>query len=367
VLERAEKNIVEDTQIRYYDLVIKQLYLFTPEIKVNSMKKWIPLSHIRTKPPIPYAIIEWLINDIEHGQDNHKLLRQFKANLNFAYLRNGRVLATALKFAYFLGFSTGEILQLRVRHVLDENLTVRGAISFDGNQINIGHLTQTIAEYCSYLRTIYGKKFQLDLPLFPDMKKKKSYKKVAYDKSTIVRHINYFSEVTGYDITIEKIRQSGICRFYDGLGATRPGYHVQSDALESTAKFARVESARHAYHILIGKIDEWGGREKSSVTTPVLIEPEKITEQIRRSIASLSEIAAMKIIDKDLPKARKSLSKMAELRNEFSRVISGAANLDSSVKERLVERFDAKLQSIGFRVNQNDGSLSVLDGFIYED
>jgi hypothetical protein len=82
---------------------------------------------------------------------------------------------------------------------------------------------------------------------------------------------------------------------------------------------------------------------------------------------NLSETAAMEIIEKDLPKIGRSLSKIAELRNEFFKAISGAASLDSPVKARLVESFDAHLLSIGFMVNQADGSLSVLEDFIYED
>jgi integrase len=330
------------------------------------MKKFIPNHQIRTKPPIPHAIIEWLIDDIEHGQDHRKLLRKFKISLNFAYLRNAKVLATALRFAYFLGFSTGELLRLRVNHVMDENQTVRGTISFDGEQINIENMGRSIAEYCSYLKTIYGKKFQPDSPLFPDMKKKKSYKKLAYDESTLVRHINYFSEVTGYDITIEKIRQSGICRFYDLLGATQPGEWVQELALEATAKFARVKSTRHAYNILIDRIDPWGNRPKPRVAQPVVIPTEAVIERIR-GVGSLSAAEAMVIIENDLPKAQRSLSKMEELRNEFIRVISGDPSLDGSVKETLVEKFDAQLESIGFRVNPDDGRLSPPEDVLYED
>jgi len=206
------------------------------------MKRWIPLRHIQTNPPIPHSIIEWLICDIEHSDEllriRKVLRREFKISLKLAYFGNGRLLGTALKFAYVLGFRTGEILQLRVEHVLDANQTVRGAMIFDNEEITVpASFTQTVAYYSYLKRNIYRKKLQPDSPFFPDGRTKK-----AYDESTIARHINYFSEVTGYDITIEKTRQSGICRFYDGLGATGSGQSVQEKALEQTAKFARVKS-----------------------------------------------------------------------------------------------------------------------------
>lgn len=306
----------------------------------------IPRAHIRTKPPIPYPIIEWLICDIEQSKE---------------VLIDGRVLGAALKFAYFLGFRKREILGLRVEHVLDANQAVRSAIIFDGEQISIpAHFTQTIADHCLYLRK-YRKKLLPNWPFFPNRKRDK-----PYDEATIVRHINHFSEVSGYDITIEKIRQSGICRFYDGLGATQPGYWVQWDALKSTANFARVKSIIHTHNVLIGQIDEWGGRKKPTTLLPERIPAEDLIERFRGT-GSLSETEAMEIIETDLPKAAGGVSKMEEMRNEFVKLVTGAANIDGSVKGRLVAEFDAKLQSIGFRVNQADGSLSVLEDVVYED
>ncbi|MGD0401491.1 MAG: hypothetical protein ABSC04_21580 [Syntrophobacteraceae bacterium] len=184
------------------------------------MKKWVPLRPFQTKPPIPHPIIEWLIGDIEQSGDltSLRLLRESKISHNIAYLRNSKVLATALKFAYFLGFRKREILGLRVKHVLDANQAVHSAIVFDDETISIpGSFTQTVIDYCSYLGK-YRKKLLPDWPFFSDRKRDK-----PYDEATIVRHINYFSKDSGYDITIEKIRQSGICRFYDLLGATQPG------------------------------------------------------------------------------------------------------------------------------------------------
>jgi len=310
------------------------------------MKRWIPLRHIQTKPPIPFATIEGFIRDIEQSKE---------------LVRDGKILGTALKFAYVLGFRKREILELRIEHVLDENLAVRSAIIFDGEQISIPvPFTQTIADYCSYLRK-YRKKLLPHWPFFPDRKRDK-----PYDEATIGRHINHFSKIAGCDITFEKIRQSGICRFYDLLGAIGPGQSVQEVALSKTAKFARVKSIIHAYNILIGKIDPPGKRTNSSAAPSKLIPAEDPVERIRAAV-NLSETAAMEIIEKDLPKIGRSLSKIAELRNEFFKAISGAASLDSPVKARLVESFDAHLLSIGFMVNQADGSLSVLEDFIYED
>jgi hypothetical protein len=308
------------------------------------MRRQIPARHIQTKPPIPYAIIDQLISNIEQSKE---------------LLIDGRVLGAALRFAYFLGFRKREILNLRIEHVLDANQAVRNAIIFDSEQISVpADFTRTIVDYCSYLRT-YRKKLVPDWPFFPNRKKDK-----PYGETTIVRHINHFSGVFSYDITIEKIRQSGICRFYDGLGATQPDYYVQFDALESTARFARVRSIIHAHHILIDQIDEWGNRPKPRVEPPKLIPVDDLIKRVRDA-GSLSETAAMEIIEKDLLKVQKSLRKMEELRNEFITGMS-AANLDSSVRERLIEKFDAQLQSIGFGVNPSDGRLSMLDDFVSE-
>jgi len=303
------------------------------------------LTWIQTKPPIPYAEIDRLIATVE-------------ASSKLAI--DGTVLGTALRFVYFLGLRKKEILDLRIGDVLDQSLSVRPKIIFGQDLIPVPpNVIQAIDDYSRHLRFLYRKKLLPTLYFFPGRNRKQ------YDDSTLGRHVDHFARDLGFKITLEKIRQAGICRFYGEL-------RVQNqlapwEAMEATASFGRIESIYHTADLLQGQTWPWGGRAKPATRVEPKIPMESITEHLRNTV-DIAETEAMEIIKEKFPKSSFSCIEMVqEFVSEFVKAIQRSVSLADNEKQELTSGMYAQLRSCGFGIDEDDGSLVAMCDFVQEE
>ncbi len=202
---------------------------------------------IETRPPIAYADVDHLIEAIEGS------------SVSFI---DGVVLATALKFAYWLGLKKAEILPLRVENICDQNGSILNAlrIAHPSGQITIpipNDFKPVIVDYLLHLQEISGGSGISPTDwLFPDQNGK------PYDDSSFSRHLSDFAKGLNIKVNLEKVRQAGVCKFYDDLKANQETTSMSAyGALSRTADFAR-RKIRHTGELLRGQIRQWGGRPK---------------------------------------------------------------------------------------------------------
>jgi hypothetical protein len=146
-----------------------------------------------------------------------------------------------------------ELINLRVGDVLDHKKNIRDKIKLRGagKVLVMEETARLIEDHFTYLKQ---KRYRTNrfASFFPDRKNGKySPRKLQYDLDRFLKGDDHKK------ITLEKVRQSGICKFYDeqkamGLSAL--------ECLSQTASFARVKTIYHVKRILTGSIQQPGTR-----------------------------------------------------------------------------------------------------------
>jgi len=299
------------------------------------------MAWINTKPPLSYSDVDRLIQHIEASAEK---------------FIDGVVLSTALKFVYGLGLKKGELLCLTVGHVFDQNLSPLNAI-----RIGPPYLVKTsvipipdsfkptILNYLPYLQNLYGAEFGLTVPLFPNRKKG------SYNDTNFALHLDYFAEQLNMEVNLEKIRKTGICKYYDDLRATSG--IADYAALPRTAAFAR-KTKRHMEGILTDQIQQWGGKSQSATASPTApataaqaqVSVTELTLRLKNN-ALPSETEIMEIVERLYGAYIPSLAAMEEFRTE----LANAAQRNSALNEpEITAAFHVQLDKLGFEINPND-------------
>jgi integrase len=194
---------------------------------------------IFTKPPINPTDFQKLIDSIE----NHNTFRF-----------DVKEISTIVKMAYYTGLKREELAGLSCGDVL-----LKGKKKFVSNSIKTkkrkvcidADIQEMLKEYLDHLKN-QGLKTNKKSPLFPNKDGG------DYDERRLSSHINKFTRpLFRRHFGLDRIRQSGICKYYDDL----IGKGVKADqALEKTAKFAG-STIRHMEGLLSGRIQP-AGKEK---------------------------------------------------------------------------------------------------------
>jgi integrase len=194
---------------------------------------------IITQPPISPADFQKLVDSI----DNHKIAKF-----------DVKVIGTIIKMAYYTGLKREELTGLKCGDVLQKGKKkiISNSVKTNKRQANINDDTQKmLKEYLDHLKN-NGLKTNKSSPLFPNIEGD------DYDPRRLSSHINKFTKpFRRRHLGLDRIRQAGICKYYDDL----IGKGINADeALEKTASFAGC-TIRHIGGLLGGNIQP-AGKEK---------------------------------------------------------------------------------------------------------
>jgi integrase len=159
---------------------------------------------------------------------------------------DGMILSNLLKLCNICALRKNELIDLRIKDVLDDRKDIRDRIKVRGaDEVLVEpKAAYLIEDHLAYLKHKRYRTSRLS-PFFPDRKGEKySPRKLQYDLDRFLKDNGDYEK-----ITLEKVRQSGICNFYDdqkamGLSAV--------ECLRQTANFARVDTVYHVKRILTG-------------------------------------------------------------------------------------------------------------------
>ncbi len=304
------------------------------------------MAWIDTKPPLSYSDVDRLIQHIQASN------RKFVA---------GIVLATALKFTYCLALRKSELLCLTVGHVFDHNLLPLSVIRIRlPRQVPavitaLNSFTPTVLNYLPHLQNLYGADFGLNVPLFPNRQKQ------PYNDTNFAYHLDILTkpEPLEMHVNLEKVRKTGICKYYDDLKAMQTTRHPlermnEYDVLERTARFART-GERHTIDLLNGDIKAAGddSKRKARAKAAKRMAVDKLSLRLKDS-TMLSAAEIMKIIEElyHFP-TRVALD---DFLIELANAIQQSALNESEVTE-IAAYFRSKLYDLGFEVKLADGKI----------
>jgi hypothetical protein len=190
---------------------------------------------IPTEPPVTYEEILQLIEMIEAEK-----IWNFDVG----------VLSSIIKATYLLCLKKNEILRIQIGAVFNRQKTVLDTIILSDRDIMPDNETKTfLVEYLDYLNR-KGFKTSSKSLLF-------QYNKNGdpYNDSTLQKYIKKYGRKIRREMVLDKIRQAGICRYYDSLCDMQDdnAWIKYDDILASTARFAGC-TPEHTEKILINDI-----------------------------------------------------------------------------------------------------------------
>lgn len=165
---------------------------------------------------------------------------------------DGKVLNVMLQTAYFGALKKGELLALRIKDVFDVGGKPSEQITVNNDQIKVpDELRLALKKYLNHLNSLPKYKTGLLSPLFPDPRIGTSYNDRKFN-----RHIRKLCrEHRNISIIrIEKLRQAGICSYYESL---KESGNTPDECLQKTVLFARC-SEKQAIGILTDRIQPSG-------------------------------------------------------------------------------------------------------------
>lgn len=155
---------------------------------------------------------------------------------------DGQILSALIKASYYCGLKKSELLELNIGNILDKKGDIHW--SFLNNVPVTDNIRAIFLEHLAHLKARGYCRIK-SAPLFPNKKRKRyGSRQLQYDLEKCMKEFVQ-------DIGLEKIRQSGICRFYDGEKAEG---RSARQCLEETMQFTRGKTLRHVEGILKNKI-----------------------------------------------------------------------------------------------------------------
>ena len=161
---------------------------------------------------------------------------------------DGEILSSLIKVVYYCGLKKAEILALNIGNIIDKKGKIRQnildsvPITDQIKEVFRDHLTNLKADGYSSIKSS---------PLFPNRQKKR------YGPRQLQYNLEKSMQGFADDIGLEKIRQSGICRFYERMVVEG---RSNTECLQETMRFSRC-TLRHVKGILKNKIIP-AGRKK---------------------------------------------------------------------------------------------------------
>lgn len=190
------------------------------------------MSYIRTRPPVSQAEIEDFVTRLEAVKTSGI---------------DGFVLANLVRTSFECGLHNAELIELSIGDVSRKGI-INDVISVAGEQIPLTDDAKGMLQaHIDYLKSS-GYPMYPSKPLFPRKNK------IQYYSRLLGSHLNN-QAINGGTIGLEKIRQSGICKYYDQM--RQAGFSVQ-ECLEKTRMFARNKSYRATKDLLGAQIQPTG-------------------------------------------------------------------------------------------------------------
>jgi hypothetical protein len=253
----------------------------------------VPVFYEQTRPPLSKAMIDTLTGKLERAKIS-KIDRVVLANL--------------IRTCYELGLKRRQLIDLSIGDVAERGI-VGKYIQVSGSQTVGSEAREKMGKplekgawrmiqiHLNYLKEKRYRRYRTS-PLFP------TREKVRFTESTLAKHLEKAlkainetedrNAAAGYgngnnfnaDILLDKIRQAGICAYYDRLRAQGLS---PSQCLKQTKEFAGIKRVPHLRNLLRGQIQITGKK-----TNPVA----KYLEQIEAAERSGNPYARRKAYDR---------------------------------------------------------------------
>jgi hypothetical protein len=190
------------------------------------------MSYIQTQPPVSAANLMSLIGSINPASAN-------------AF--DGVVLSNLIRVCYECALKTGELVRLSIGDVAQKGV-VGNVMRVDDVDVPLSTIAKQILQNHMHHLKMSGYKMYPTSPLFPTKIKSRYYE----------RRLNaHFKKITIAEITLEQVRQAGVCDFYENLKVNQLS---PAECLRKTAEFARI-SAKHTEFLLVGRIQPTGTKD----------------------------------------------------------------------------------------------------------
>lgn len=235
------------------------------------------MSYIKTRPPVGHAETENFIDKLRTVQTR---------------TIDGVVVSNLVRACYECGLKSGELINLTIGDV-SKGAKVNDSMLIDGTPVPLTSRAQKVLQdHLDHLKANGYKMYSFN-PLSPT---KKGHQ---YSQKSLDNHLKK-GAVAGQNITLDKIRQAGICRHYDQM--RKEGFSAQ-ECLNRAKVFARLKSYRSTNDILRGSIQPTGQKTTSFIEHLKKLEIAELSYKHKNEnevIRSLNEIRDEIIKDKKL-------------------------------------------------------------------
>lgn len=197
--------------------------------------------YLNSSPAVPLTAISELVQDLRSSRQP---------------VAHGVNLANLIRLCFECALKSNELVGLSVGDVFSKGNPREMMRLGKTRKVNLsGNARPVVEEQISHLRD-KGFKLYSSSPLFPDKKKK------PYISRILRNDLKPFFLKQKTPMSLEKIRQSAICHYYEmlKLSGSRP-----LDCLSATAKFANIQIRNEDYRPIINKL--WNTRPHKLVKT----------------------------------------------------------------------------------------------------
>lgn len=246
------------------------------------------MSHIKTRPPFTKSEIEGFISRLESVKTQ---------------VIDGVVLSNIVRACYECALKNEDLIGLSVGDVAKAG-KINDSMSIDNKPTALTDRAKTILQnHIDYLKN-NGYQMYPSKPLFPTKHKKRYYYRL------LDNHLKN-DAIIGEKIGLEKVRQAGICNYYEQM--KQKGFSV-SQCLEETKIFAQHQSYRATKDLLRGKIQSTGKKDY-----PFL-----------NYLKEIEGVGFQRIKTRTYPEIQRAIEKDPELNDDEKRGLK--TELESSIK-----------------------------------
>jgi len=155
---------------------------------------------------------------------------------------DGMIISNLVRLCYFIALKKGELIDINVGDVTGKGGTVLDKIKVGTKELCLTDEAKiVIVNHYNYLGRKGYKRYK-GSPFFPTKKDQR------YKAKTLRNHLNSVFDKFNFSVQLEKIKQSGINRFYNNC--LKNG-DTEEKCLEKTATFARFDSSKFLSDLLI--------------------------------------------------------------------------------------------------------------------
>jgi hypothetical protein len=181
---------------------------------------------------------------------------------------DGAVLANLIRVCFECALKRNELIDLTIEDV-SEGGVIKDIVKVGDKDYKITDTARDILQYHLHLLKTKNYKLYPSWPLFPSKKGNK------YSEKNLTNHLNKYFKSEPHEISLEIIRQAGICNHY----FKNKKIMINEDNLKNTKDFVRAKSFRHVKDILRGEIQPAGKKPDKLIDYLKVIEELSINAQ----------------------------------------------------------------------------------------